>query len=155
MKLRFIKPKLKFEEEWLERWRGNLINAPENEKWYHYDQIAECQSLIDKYQKNIMFIKKRLKSLEDGKNEPVRVDIEQIREIPIKTVLDHLGHRPDARGWYKCPFHAENSSSAHIMPRGNRFKCFGCGINYSVIDIIIHSQKINVGEAIKYLSTYL
>lgn len=83
------------------------------------------------------------------------IDLELIREIPIRDVLEHYGYRPDERGWYKCMFHQEKSSSFHIIPGKNRFKCFGCGATGSPIDVVMKMDNCSVGEAVKHLKNFL
>jgi hypothetical protein len=69
-----------------------------------------------------------------------------------------------ARGWnikrdgaahrYKClcPFHNEKTPSFTIYADENRYHCFGCGADGSVIDLHMALRGINVGEVFAELS---
>ena len=70
----------------------------------------------------------------------------------------------EARGWdikrdgaanrYKClcPFHAEKTASFTIYAEENRFHCFGCGADGTVIDLYAHRRGISIAEAMRELS---
>ena len=147
MRKRYLRDVLNKMDYRLATLKKALINSPEKEKNFIRLFINDILVEIDKITRNILFLKSTRRSKE--------IDIVLIKQIPIKQVLEYLGYRSDARGWYKCMFHEEKSGSFHLVPGKNTFKCFGCSATGSVIDLVMHSQKLNVGGAVKYLSTFL
>jgi putative DNA primase/helicase len=49
-----------------------------------------------------------------------------------------------------CPFHAEKTPSFKVVPKGQFFKCFGCGAQGDVWDFL-YKQGMTTPEAVQYL----
>ena len=155
-------------------WRSHVYRLEKYADWYQYKANTSPQPESDlwkqmymnalvwreKREKNIAYLKKLIKMYNDvdkdipERERPKSVDLQQLRETPLKELFERYGLREDQhkRGWYSCPLHSERSSSFHIMPNSNRYKCFGCGATGSPIDFIMAVDKISVAEAIKKLS---
>lgn len=43
--------------------------------------------------------------------------------------------QPNRHGFLRCPLHADDSPSFHLVGRG--YKCFGCGAKGGVLDLVI------------------
>lgn len=155
IRLRYLRDRQKQLDMKLALWGKHLLEAREEDKWFIYDEIDNCICLKKKYEKNISFIIKLERSIKDKKPKPESIDLALIRDIPIKTVLDNLGYRPNANGWYNCPFHKEKTPSFHVMPNNNKFKCFSCGESGTTIDLVMKINNCSVSESIKYLKNYL
>src|SRR5919108_2942254 len=69
--------------------------------------------------------------------------IDKVKAIPLTDVVKEffpgIELRPDESHNLSglCPFHAENTASFKIDTQDNFFKCFGCGIGGSCIDLIL------------------
>lgn len=129
--------------------KANTSPTPESDLWKQLWLMAK--EVEDRRLKQIKYEQSASKGL-DGKQPPV--DLQRIREIPLKSIFEQVGLREDQhkRGWYSCPLHKEKSSSFHIMPNSNRYKCFGCGATGSTIDFVMAVDKCTVAESIKKLS---
>jgi len=72
----------------------------------------------------------------------------------IAEYLKYIGANlpTGGRGWrkMKCPFHDDSHASAAINYDENRFKCFGCGAQGDVYDLIMYRQGGNYIEAIQF-----
>lgn len=55
--------------------------------------------------------------------------------VKIKTLMEFYGIQFNKRGFAKCPFHTEKSSSLSI--KNEHFKCFGCGEYGGSIDFVM------------------
>ena len=51
-----------------------------------------------------------------------------------------------------CPFHPEKTASLSVNTKGQYFNCFGCGAGGDVFNFVMLDQKIDFGEAVKYLA---
>lgn len=45
------------------------------------------------------------------------------------------GLHPNRQGFIRCPIHAEDSPSCHLLERG--YYCFGCGAKGGLLDLAI------------------
>ncbi|MCL2752378.1 MAG: DNA primase, partial [Firmicutes bacterium] len=52
----------------------------------------------------------------------------------------------------RCPFHNEKTGSFSVNPRGQYFKCFGCGAGGDAITFIRMIEKLEFVEAVKKLA---
>jgi DNA primase len=50
-----------------------------------------------------------------------------------------------------CPFHGEKTPSFHVYE--DHYHCFGCGAHGSVIDFVMHAEKVTFSEAIERLAS--
>ncbi|OIJ22008.1 hypothetical protein BKP45_04850 [Anaerobacillus alkalidiazotrophicus] len=51
-----------------------------------------------------------------------------------------------------CPFHSERTPSFTMNPRTNKYRCFGCGIYGSQIDLYAHFNELSFVDAAKLLA---
>ena len=151
MRKRYLKQRLSFEEDKIKHWKSFLREAPQEGKWFCYWQINIIQDEVNKLQKNIYYINRLLTGAVSNK----MIDINLVKDIPINQVMEALGHKPVSRNQYLCPIHNEKTPSFHIREKENKFKCFGCNAGGSTVDLVMHINKCNCGEAIKYLSTMI
>jgi CHC2 zinc finger/DnaB-like helicase C terminal domain len=82
---------------------------------------------------------------------------EIISDHPLLAYCEALGweiQRDGAAGRFKClcPFHAERTPSCTVYADEDRFHCFGCGADGTVIDLHAHRRGIPVAEAMRELS---
>lgn len=78
-------------------------------------------------------------------------EINQVKQIPMQLVLNDLGLTQDKRGFYKCPYHSEDTPSGKVTPKSNLFYCFGCNAQKNNIDLIMDHKGITFPEAVAYL----
>jgi len=79
------------------------------------------------------------------------VSIADIKQIPIADIAKRLGITLDAHGKALCFKGHDKSPSLSVNVRGNYFKCFGCNIGGSGIDLVKEYLNITTGEAIKWI----
>lgn len=71
--------------------------------------------------------------------------VAEAKTFPIRNIID-----VNRSGFIRCPFHAERTPSCKVF-QDNKFRCFGCGANGDVIDLV---QKINNAsflDAVKFI----
>jgi len=54
--------------------------------------------------------------------------------------------------WGLCPFHNEKTSSFHVLPDRQMYKCFGCGKGGGVLNFIMEIEHLNYPDAIRFLA---
>lgn len=78
------------------------------------------------------------------------MNIEQVKRVPILDVAQRLGIVVmDSKA--RCFSHEDGTPSLSFNANGNYFKCFGCGIGGSVIDLVKQYLDISTGEAIRWI----
>ena len=89
-----------------------------------------------------------------------RVDWNQVKqsirldEVAIALLGDPPGRRGerDSHLWWNCPFHNDANPSFCIRSGKRRWKCFGCGAEGDVLELVMRIRGIGVGEAMRFLS---
>ena len=51
-----------------------------------------------------------------------------------------------------CPFHAEKTPSFIVSPERQIFKCFGCQIGGNALKFLMEYEKMDFGEALRFLA---
>lgn len=81
-----------------------------------------------------------------------KFEIQRLKEVPIESVAERLGlvvkgHKS------LCPFHQDSHPSLTFNVAKNRFRCYVCGTNGSVIDLV--QKRLNCGflEACNWLKS--
>ena len=73
--------------------------------------------------------------------------------LKLQDVVEkYIPHLRDKRIDYKyiCPFHEDKNPS--MTTKGNRFHCFGCGVDGGIIDFVKLYFKVDCKEAIQILA---
>lgn len=65
-------------------------------------------------------------------------------------VVRFYGYEPNKAGYIRCPFHNERTPSLKIYP--NRFHCFGCGSDGSVIDFVMKLFQLDPSSACRQIN---
>jgi len=75
------------------------------------------------------------------------------RAAPILAVANRLGLNL-RKGSNRCPFpsHADLTPSFALYPIQNRFKCFGCGVGGSSIDLVASYLKMSPVDAVNWIN---
>ena len=81
------------------------------------------------------------------------MSIADVKQIPIADIAARLGITLDAHGKALCFKGHDKSPSLSVNVRGNYFKCFGCNIRGSGIDLVKEYLNITTGEAIKWIES--
>ena len=86
-----------------------------------------------------------------------KIDIEQLKQaIPIMELARHLGltiRGQQARCYNgQAHKHGDSNFSLGLDIQHNRYKCFACGENGSIIDLFMAIRGVDVSEAIKSLA---
>jgi len=79
------------------------------------------------------------------------VSITDVKQIPITDIAARLGIELDRHGKALCFKGHDKTPSLSVNVRGNYFKCFGCNIGGSNIDLVKEYLNITTGEAIKWI----
>jgi len=78
------------------------------------------------------------------------IDLAQIRAAhPLPSIVGASVKLIRAGNEWKacCPFHEDRSPSFTIFDGGERFHCFGCGVNGDVLDYLQRAQGVTLREA--------
>ena len=75
-------------------------------------------------------------------------ELDDIRATPIEEVAEKMGIRV-GRHKALCPFHDDRHPSLRF--KGNRFKCFACGVSGDVIDLVMRYNNIGFKEAVEWI----
>lgn len=71
----------------------------------------------------------------------------EIKEmVSPRDCAEHYGIQFNSKRFARCPFH--NEKTASFTYKGNRFRCFGCGWNGSVIDFVMAYNGIDFHQAV-------
>ena len=81
------------------------------------------------------------------------MSIADVKQIPIADIAARLGIELDRHGKALCFKGHDKSPSLSVNVRGNYFKCFGCNIEGSNIDLVKEYLNITTGEAIKWIES--
>jgi DNA primase len=89
-----------------------------------------------------------------AKTPAMRLDLDAIREAhPLPAVAGAVVKLRRAGAEWKacCPFHSDRSPSFTIYSGGQRFQCFGCGVQGDVLDFIQRLHGVGLVEAARML----
>ncbi|EAY4651118.1 toprim domain-containing protein [Salmonella enterica] len=78
--------------------------------------------------------------------------------VPLVAVVRSQGRQMFKQGKdFKvlCPFHDEKTPSCVISPEKNLYHCFGCNAGGSVLDWVMHTEKLSLRKAVERLRTEL
>lgn len=78
--------------------------------------------------------------------------IHDIKDIPILDVARRLGIEVIGQK-ANCFAHEDSNPSLSFNRQDNYFKCFGCGIGGSSIDLVKHRFGVTTGEAIRWFES--
>lgn len=125
-------------------------------------ETGKLSKEIERLEKRKRYLKKQEEIAEKKKVDPTyepptqyknNIDIEKIKEIPIKDVLTERGIEIGRGNFFKI--RNENTASANFDENKNLWIDRGPGTGGSVIDLVMVLDKKSVGEAIKELSRFL
>lgn len=89
-----------------------------------------------------------LVEVESSRNSKITDEqIARAKSCPIKDYIKTSNNKA------VCIFHSEKTPSLHIYPKTNKFYCFSCHKNGTVIDIVMQLEGLNFVEAVKRLAT--
>ncbi len=77
------------------------------------------------------------------------MELDQIREVPIATVLDSMGI-PHRAGKCRCPIHDERNPSFSFT--GNLYNCFSCGSGGDTIGFMMSYHEVDFISAVKLIA---
>ncbi len=69
------------------------------------------------------------------------------RQANICDLVSYYGFDVDRAGFINCPFHEEKTASLKLFTDTNRWHCFGCGKNGTVIDFVMQLLNISFYDA--------
>ncbi len=147
-------------------WLNKYINARKQDEWFIKWQLDENEKEIEKIKKKIYFKKalnknKRLiaqkmkKEKNLTKDEVIKkykiktIDIEEIKQIPIRQILNNYGIKISSTNFFKL--RDEKTASVKLYEDTNSYYDYGPGQGGSVIDLIMFLEKITIAEAINIL----
>lgn len=81
------------------------------------------------------------------------MSVANVKQIPIADIAARLGITLDAHGKALCFKGHDKFPSLSVNVRENYFKCFGCNIGGSGIDLVKEYLNITTGEAIKWIES--
>jgi hypothetical protein len=122
------------------------------------DEVWLLDSIIESSKDNIEMWKKekrRFQFLLDKANGGERkgsFDIEQIKQIPIDTLLGTPKWVSGNRAKYSCFAHDEKTPSLVWYRDQNKVYCYGCGFYGTVIDVYMKLNGCDFKSACKALS---
>ncbi|UIA92816.1 CHC2 zinc finger domain-containing protein [Erwinia tracheiphila] len=78
--------------------------------------------------------------------------------VPLVAVVKQQGRQMFKKGkdfTVLCPFHEEKTPSMVIAPAKNLYHCFGCDAGGSVLDWLMHTEKLSLRKAVERLRAEL
>lgn len=129
----------------ISKWRSRVYSCPKAEKWFCEDQLKYWQEV------------KRKEIMRESNIKKYHDDIGQVKQIPILEVLDRYGikHTRQSNNREQFAIRQEKTPSCVAYLDNNSWYDFGSGDGGSVIDILIHRNKLTIAEAIKELKEML
>lgn len=103
-----------------------------------YDKTVEVD-------KNTVVEKKDVSKIQGYK----KYNLDEINQIPIKTILDDLGYEPARNKMYNI--RGEKTASVKVYEKTNTYYDFGSTNGGNVISLIKETQNMDTKEAINYL----
>ena len=78
---------------------------------------------------------------------------DKMKEIPLKEFIEWRWSQRFHINWCRCklPDHKDRTASFHVYPHTNTFYCFWCHAGWSIIDFLMHNDKIDVKKAISII----
>jgi len=81
--------------------------------------------------------------------------IEEVRSSNdiVEVVSEYV--KLDKKGkdfWGLCPFHREKTPSFSVVPAKQIYYCFGCGKGGNILHFIMETERMEFGDALKYLA---
>ena len=71
--------------------------------------------------------------------------------VTMQEVVERYGaERPNARGYMRCPFHAEKTPSMRIYQDG--YHCFGCGAHGDAVDYVAQVMGLTARDALEMIN---
>lgn len=121
--------------------------------------IKECETQLKSVYSRILSDEKAYQELlKSGKNNQdvatkpqgyKKYNLDEIKQIPIKTILDDLGYEKARNGMYNL--RGENTASVKVYENTNSYYDFGSTNGGSVINLIKETQNLDTKEAINFL----
>jgi len=96
-----------------------------------------------------------------GRPSKGALSIAQIKAaLPVTRLLRHFGGaepEQEYSDWqaYRCPFHQDNSPSASVNLKLNRFRCHVCDVGGDVIDVVSQHLDMTMKDAMEWISRTL
>ncbi len=84
--------------------------------------------------------------------------MDQVEEVLAKTdIVELINERVSLKKAGRnfkalCPFHSEKTPSFIVSPERQIFKCFGCNIGGDAYKFLMEYEKMDFGEALRYLA---
>lgn len=78
------------------------------------------------------------------------MSVTEVKTVPILNVARRLGIELTGNKAH-CFVHEDSTPSLSFNEQGNYFKCFGCGVGGSVIDLVKLYLDTGTGEAIRWI----
>lgn len=88
-----------------------------------------------------------------GKQQVEEMDLEEVKAIPLLSILGRSIHETGGRAFYLCPLHKETTPSFCWYKTNNSWYCFGCGVGGDNIALVMKMQGCSFKEAISILKT--
>ena len=80
-----------------------------------------------------------------------RIELQQLRDLPIEGVAERLGLEV-RRHTALCPFHNDHHPSLSFNVRKNTFRCFVCDAHGGTLDLVMRTLHKDFREACEWLS---
>lgn len=162
---KFIINELKKEQQWNDKWKTLFACAELNEEWFILDRIKVSNKKIEKYNKNIYFLKQRLKeykaereAIKNNLPMPKKIfteyDKDAIKQISIRRILEQ--HNVKIIVGKKFALRNEKTPSCWIYEDKNTYTDFGDGNRSGdVIDLYQRLNNIDFHTALKELNNLI
>lgn len=130
--------------------RKSVSTSPES--WCWDFMIRGFVKLIDTCDREIRRFERMINIME-GKDVGKGFDLEEIKQLPIGDLMPTPPKRGSGdRVSYLCPIHNESTASFIWYKKQNRFFCFGCTANGTVIDLYMALNNVDFRTACKQLN---
>lgn len=145
----------------LDYWSTSYISAPNETLWFITDRIDVVNYYLEKSRRKLFFLnqiykERRAEEKSKKTGEPIlkpkfkTYNIERIKEIKIKTILDQAGVKIEGKNFFKL--RNEKTASTHFNEDGNYWHDFGSGDGGDVISLYQKLHSCDFKTAIKELN---
>lgn len=142
-------------KSYFEQWKHSFVIHDENEPIF-FDMLLSTRQKKTQLWKEYYLVRDSINIIMQRyglKVEKPKLDIANAKKCPIIDLVERHYKIKIIRNVISCPFHSERTASCMLYADTNRFHCFGCGADGSVIDFVMKYENIGFTAAVNKLNS--